>query len=125
MVPMRDRIRLNTNIYTPDDTSGLPPPVIMMRTPYGVDAEYGESGIRTWTDTRGYVLVVQDMRGRHESEGTDSIFLADGWRYEKRDGYDAVEWLTQQPWCDGRIGTHGGSARGITQYLLTGAAPPE
>ena len=124
MVAMRDGTRLNTNIYKPSDTTGFPLPVVLVRTPYGADGGMLPGAITRWTDTRNYILAFQDTRGRHESEGVDSVFLDDGWRYDKRDGYDAVEWLVDQPWCDGNIGTLGGSANGITQNLLAGAAHP-
>ncbi len=124
MVPMRDQTELNTNLYFPDDTTQFPLPVLFMRTPYGADNAMNSNTIARWTDGRGYIVATQDCRGRYESQGTDSVFLDDGWRYDKCDGYDAVEWLSSQPWCSGRVGTIGGSACAITQLLLAGAAHP-
>ena len=68
-----------------------------------------------------YILVVQDTRGQGNSEGVDSVFLQDGWRDDKWDGWDTVEWIKSQSWCNGKVGTYGASALGITQYLLAGA----
>ncbi len=125
MVAMRDGIRLNTNIYKPTDTNDFPLPVILMRTPYGADGvENDPWGIFYITDVKRYILVVQDTRGRFESEGRDSVFLDDGWRDNKWDGYDCIEWIAGQAWCNGKIGTYGGSALGITQYMASGSVPP-
>ncbi|MEO0141373.1 MAG: CocE/NonD family hydrolase [candidate division WOR-3 bacterium] len=125
MVPMRDGTRLNTNIYKPTDTNDFPLPVILIRTPYGADGIDNDPwGIFYITDVKRYILVVQDTRGRFESEGRDSVFLDDGWRDGKQDGYDCIEWIAGQTWCNGKIGTYGGSALGITQYMASGAVPP-
>jgi predicted acyl esterase len=67
--------------------------------------------------------VVQDLRGRFASEGSDSTFWTDGWG-TNQDGYDTIEWAAARSWSNGRIGTYGESARGIVQYLAAGAAPP-
>jgi len=72
---------------------------------------------------RGYAVVAQDCRGTFDSEGLFRTFLDDGWG-ENKDGYDTVLWVLDQPWCNGKIGTVGGSARGITQNMLAGSAPP-
>ena len=125
MIPMRDGVHLYANIYFPDDTSDFPLPVILRRTPYGADAQGARmaNAIRQLTDRKRYIVVIQDLRGRHESEGEDSLFREDGWG-DLRDGYDTIEWLAQQSWCDGHIAMYGGSAHGITQYLAAGANPP-
>lgn len=114
MVPMRDGVRLATDIYLPLD--GGPFPVILLRSPY--DRRLGES-IAQDAVRRGYAVVVQNTRGRFGSEGANLPFETDGWG-KLRDGEDTVEWIIRQPWCNGRIGTWGGSALGITQYLLAG-----
>lgn len=125
MVTMRDGIRLNTNIYKPSDTVDFPLPVILIRTPYGADGIDNDPwGILYMTDVKRYILVVQDTRGRFESEGTDSVFLDDGWRDNKQDGYDCIEWIASQSWCNDKVGTYGGSAVGITQCMASGAVPP-
>lgn len=125
MVEMRDGIKLHTNVYLPSAEGDFPLPVIFVRTPYNANLwDFFVTEISEITDVRRYILVVQDTRGRFLSEGIDSVFLDDGWRDGKWDGYDAIEWIAQQSWCNGKIGMWGGSALGITQYLAAGAVPP-
>lgn len=114
MIPMRDGARLATDIYFPEGEG--PFPVILLRSPY--DRKLGE-GIAQDAARRGYVMVIQNTRGRFGSEGENLPFETDGWG-KLRDGEDTVEWIARQPWCNGKIGTWGGSALGITQYLLAG-----
>lgn len=115
MVPMQDGVRLATDVYLPE---GEPPfPVILARTPYdktGLES-LGAEGVR-----RGYAMVMQDTRGRFASEGENLPFWGDGWGKHK-DGYDALEWLAEQAWCNGKIGTIGASALAITQLALAGS----
>lgn len=121
MVPMRDGVRLYTRIYRPGPGKY---PAIITRTPYGIgtpgDAP-DPTDLTQWPDDilHGYVYVAQDTRGRYASEGVDRLFYDDG-----PDGYDAVEWVASQPWCNGKVGIHGGSASGITTYLAAGENPP-
>lgn len=117
---MRDGVLLATNVYLPPDTAFGPVPVVLQRTPYG--RGYGGAFADSLL-AHGIGYVSQDTRGRGDSEGEDSLFLDDGWG-ERRDGFDTVEWLAAQPWCNGRVGYYGGSAYGITGYLCAGAAPP-
>ena len=119
MVPMRDGVRLATDIYTHPTDEGQWP-VILTRTPYG-KTKFGKGAPNLVG--QGYVYVTQDMRGRFDSEGEDSAFLTDAWG-ELQDGYDTIEWLAKQEWCTGAVGTSGGSAMGITQYMAAGSAPP-
>jgi predicted acyl esterase len=119
MVPMHDGVRLATDIYRPASQTG-PLPVIFSRGPYGKGAAAAAAGVAC---KRGYVFISQDMRGRYKSEGKDyPIFHNDGWG-ERRDGQDSLEWIARQPWCDGSIGTIGGSALGITQTMMAPGAP--
>ncbi|MCS7208150.1 MAG: CocE/NonD family hydrolase [Fimbriimonadales bacterium] len=116
MLPMRDGTRLATDVYLP---AGQPPfPVILIRTPYDKNAlkAIGEDGAR-----RGYAMVIQDTRGRFASEGANLPFEGDGWWENRADGVDTLHWIAQQPWCNGKIGTWGGSALGINQLMLAGA----
>ncbi|MBI5387055.1 MAG: CocE/NonD family hydrolase [Verrucomicrobia bacterium] len=107
MVPMRDGTQLAANIFLPKD--GGPFPVILMRTPYGkMDEKFGEA--RRYCPA-GYAMVVQDCRGRGSSQGTWEPF-----RYDSDDGFDTQEWVGIQPWCNGHIGTSGGSYVGWTQW---------
>jgi hypothetical protein len=73
----------------------------------------------------GYAFVAQDLRGRFKSKGQDAIiFHNDGWN-TPHDGRDTLEWIVRQPWCNGKIGSTGGSALGITQNMAAPGAPPE
>jgi hypothetical protein len=71
----------------------------------------------------GYATVIQDFRGRYDSQGKDLPFFESGWG-EHRDGLDTLTWIAAQPWCDGNIGTQGASAMGITQILTAAAGAP-
>ncbi len=108
LVPMRDKVELATDIHKPEGTN--PFPVILGRTPYNKNSleGLGAEAIR-----RGFVLVVQDCRGRFGSEGENMPFNLDG-----PDGFDTLEWIAKQPWCNGKIGTWGGSAGAITQFQM-------
>jgi uncharacterized protein len=119
MVPMADGIKLATDVYLPKE-GGPAWPVRLIRTPYGrvrYNREYGSKA------KRGYAMVLQDMRGRFDSEGKDLAFIDCGWG-RHQDGVDTIKWILSQPWCDGKIGTEGASAMGITQYMLAPARPP-
>lgn len=115
MVEMRDGIRLATDVYFPD--TSLPRPALLYRTPYW---KFVDRPSPTYWNGKGYVLVVQDVRGRFGSEGVDSVFLDDGWGV-KQDGYDTIEWIVQQTWCNGNVGMFGSSARGITTNRAAGS----
>jgi hypothetical protein len=112
MVEMRDGIRLATDVYLPDGNVS-PHGAILVRTPYNKNG----SGMGDWAD-KGWPSIVQDTRGRFQSEGTDTMF-----RDAHTDGYDTVEWIATQNWSDGKVATIGGSATGIVQYFMAGANP--
>ena len=113
---MRDGVRLSADVYLP--ASGGSFPTILTRTPYesGRDV-FIEDGIG-WAE-RGYALVVQDCRGRFESEGIFHAYLP-----EIEDGHDTLEWVANQAWCDGKIGMWGRSYGGLTQWLSAPLASP-
>jgi len=120
-VPMRDGARLVADVYFPEGEG--PFPVILIRTPY-----QRPSGEFRWDEQRlldnGYILVYQSIRGRFGSDGEPTaVFFTDGWG-ELEDGYDSVEWIAEQDWSNGKVGTWGMSGPGITQYLLAGSGPP-
>lgn len=122
-VAMRDGTLLATDVYLPGEDHGTGPwPVILLRFPYNKALA---AGIGPSATERGYVFVAQDTRGRFESEGANLPFDADGRADGQWDGLDTVRWIARQNWCNGRIGTWGGSAGAITQYLLAGTHPPE
>ena len=106
-VPMRDGVRLSADIYRPDADGKFP--VILMRTPYNNNSE-GAVGQAKGLAERGYVVVLQDVRGRYDSDGTFYAF-----QHEPDDGFDTDEWAGTQPWSNEKIGTTGGSYVGFTQ----------
>lgn len=122
MMPMRDGVRLATDVYLPSSGKG-PWPTILVRTPYGRGSGMDQTVLFILVDLKGYALAMQDLRGRGGSEGIDSLFFSDGWG-RVRDGFDAVEGIAQQSWCNGKIGTWGASGLGIPQYLASGTRPP-
>ncbi|MHB8521158.1 MAG: CocE/NonD family hydrolase [Limisphaerales bacterium] len=115
MVPMRDGVKLGTDVYLPAGNGSFP--VVLLRSPYNksIGVGLGADGVK-----RGFAVVIQDTRGRFASEGENLPFYADAWG-SHWDGQDTLEWLARQPWCNGRIGTFGGSALGITQLLMAGS----
>jgi hypothetical protein len=117
-VAMKDGVRLSTDVFLPTDGES-PYPTILARSPYG--KSLGKA-VAANICPRGYAFVVQDLRGRFDSEGDDVvIFGNDGWR-EHTDGHDTLAWIAEQDWSDGKIATWGGSALGITQNMLAPGA---
>lgn len=117
-VAMGDGVHLATDVYLPRGKG--PFPVILTRTPY-FRAGGGKTNEAIGLTRQGYAFVVQDMRGRFESEGENIPFVGCGWT-KHQDGVETLAWIRSQAWCNGKIGTLGGSAMGITQNLLAGAA---
>ena len=112
-VPMRDGVRLSADIYFPREQSG-PFPVILYRTPYD-NGDYNEFtnlvDQAVFYTQNGYAYVAQDARGRNDSEGEYYP-----WVNEFNDGYDTIEWIGSQPWCDGNVGMSGPSYVGYVQW---------
>ena len=125
MVEMNDGTELYTRIVLPENEDVLPAPAVLIRTPYGADLNFNINQLLALyiVDIKGYALVFQDKRGRNKSGGRDSLFLEDGWG-DKKDGYETIEWIAAQDWCDGKVGMYGPSALAISQYLAAGACPP-
>jgi len=113
--PMRDGVILRADVYRPQ-TSG-PLPVLLQRTPYG--KAFSSNAFALAAAERGYVVVVQDTRGRWASDGDGTPFV-----HEKADGYDTVQWAAAQPWADGAVGMWGGSYVGYTQLAAAALRPP-
>src|SRR3954471_20868028 len=104
-VPMQDGIRLATDLYVPDAPGRYP--VLLERTPYGKHQSVMVSiGAPEFLASHGYVVAVQDARGRFASEGLWYPFRDEAWGAHK-DGFDTIEWLARQEWCDGQVGTFG------------------
>ena len=112
---MRDGVTLRADIYRPDADGKFP--VLLQRTPYNKSG--GSMNFAYLAATRGYVVVIQDVRGRYTSEGDWYPFI-----HEAEDGYDTVEWAAALPYSDGRVGMFGGSYVGATQMLAATAHPP-
>ncbi|MHC4435235.1 MAG: CocE/NonD family hydrolase, partial [Planctomycetota bacterium] len=119
MVEMRDGTKLATDVYLPPEDQ-RPCPVVLMRTPYGRAGGRGEAQKFC---KQGYVFVAQDIRGRGQSEGHHAIIFRNGGWGKRRDGHDTLAWIASQDWCNGNVGTMGGSAVGITQNMLAPGAP--
>jgi len=107
-VRMRDGVTLAADIYRPDAPGKFP--AILQRTPYN-RATAMPPGDARWFAERGYVVVLQDVRGKYDSDGAFYAF-----KNEADDGYDTDEWFGSQPWFDGNLGTMGGSYVGYTQW---------
>ncbi|WP_132058684.1 CocE/NonD family hydrolase [Halorussus amylolyticus] len=121
-VEMRDGTRLATDIYRPADPEtgdpiDDPKPALLDRTPYNKRGRMERHG--EWYAERGYVVAIQDCRGRFESEGDYYIFVN-----EAEDGYDTVEWLAERDYCDGQVGTFGTSYGAWVQSALATQDPP-
>lgn len=128
MLPMRDGVRLATDVYRPADENGNVLdgqfPVILGRT------SYDKSNPVVWVNPianffvpRGYVVLLQDLRGRGISEGTGQYFHTAN-PLEGKDGYDTIEWAAAQPWSDGKVGMVGSSHGGIVQNMASLERPP-
>jgi putative CocE/NonD family hydrolase len=119
-VPMRDGATLSADVTLPATAleRGERVPVILMRTPYVKSDMRSITAARYYAE-RGYAFVAMDVRGRGDSDGVFVPYVNDG-----IDGYDAIEWLAQQPWSDGAVGTVGGSYPGCIQWLTALHQPP-
>src|SRR5262245_3918520 len=98
MVPMRDGVRLATDIYLP--VGDGPFPTVLERTPYNRK----QQGAKHAPYVRaGYAFVIQDWRGHVDSEGKFTVQVLTGTQ-GREDGYDTVEWIAKQPWANGKVG---------------------
>lgn len=112
----RDGVILYADIYRPRSSDKFP--VILMRTPYDKTVSWAVSPAFKMV-ARGYVLIIQDVRGRYKSEGEWYPF-----RHEEADGYDSIEWAASLPFSSGKVGMMGGSYVGATQMLAAISTPP-
>ena len=121
-VLMSDGTILRADIWRPDAEGTFP--VLIERTPYDKrSSSESNLGAGEFYASHGYVVVIQDVRGRFDSEGEFYPFRDDG-DGENKDGYDTIEWAAEQTWSNGKIGTIGGSYSGATQYRMFSTQPP-
>ncbi|MCY3764802.1 MAG: CocE/NonD family hydrolase [Gemmatimonadetes bacterium] len=119
MVPMRDGVRLATDLYFPGEVANRrtgPFPAILERTPYNKN---GGSAAASFFARHGYMAAVQDCRGRYGSEGAFFPF-----RDDPEDGYDTIEWIADHPSCNGKVGMHGCSYDAWVQFHAATQNPP-
>ena len=118
VVRMRDGVILRADVFRPVTDGRFP--VLLQRTPYN-KANYNANGapFAIRAASRGYAVVLQDVRGRFASDGEWYPF-----RHEVEDGYDTVEWAAAQPWSNGKVGMFGWSYLGVTQFSAAMAQPP-
>ena len=114
-IPLRDGVRLNATLYRPPGQTE-PLPCVFTLTPY-IAQTYHARG--TYFATHGYVFLTIDVRGRGNSEGEFTPLLQ-----EAKDGYDIVEWLAAQPYCNGKVAMWGGSYAGYDQWATAKEFPP-
>ena len=118
MVPMRDGVRLATDVYLPAVAGPLP--AVLVRLPYDKCGRYTfMPQIAPFVTDRGYAFVAQDVRGKFRSEGETLPFV-----HEVEDGYDTLEWIAAQPWSDGTVGMWGDSYYGYTQWAAVASGHP-
>lgn len=114
-VPMRDGVHLSTDVYLPEGISE-PVPAVFVRTPYG--KEDGREVYYRYVQ-RGYAVVIQDVRGRNQSEGE---WLPN--YHEVEDGDDTLNWIADQTWSSGSVGMVGGSYLGYVQWAAAASGNP-
>ena len=113
----RDRVRLDADIYRPDTQDKLP--ILLMRQPYGrAIASTVVYAHPRWYAEQGYLVVIQDVRGRGTSEGKFDLFA-----HEVEDGVDTINWLSQLPNSTGEVGMYGFSYQGMTQLYAAATNP--
>jgi hypothetical protein len=115
-VPMRDGVELSTDVWLPDGDGTYP--AILLRTPYLKAPQFVRYRLEYFVK-HGYAVLLQDVRGRGDSDG-DFHFLFG----EAEDGYDTIEWIADQSWSNGKVGTSGGSYLATVQWLTARERPP-
>jgi putative CocE/NonD family hydrolase len=122
VVAARDGVRLEGRLFRPTlATAEKPTPCVLMTDGYGRASNTGASFDGPLLDiaSRGYAVLHLSLRGSGKSEGKADLYAHFG-----EDGFDAVEWMAGQPWCNGRVGMVGPSLLGISQWLAAKEAPP-
>jgi len=118
MIPMRDGIKLSTDLYFPDGAKGQLP-TVLIRTVYGKSDTINWSPVYKALVKSGYVVAIQDIRGRYESEGEYVVATN-----RREDGSDTLDWLVAQSWSNGKVGSAGCSYLGETQVVLSAVKHP-
>lgn len=139
-IPMRDGVRLSADVYRPDSEGTFP--ALLAFQPFGKDHEEMalnfppqarpsplwdgtlEGGDTRYLVARGYVHVIVDARGTGASDGVYDSWMGSGGGHEGPDAHDAVEWIAEQPWCDGNVGMVGVSYLSSMQVLAAAQQPP-
>ncbi len=117
-IPMRDGVQLAADMWLPKEPGRYP--AILVRTPYLKTLSLlGTTQLAQTYASHGYVTVIQDVRGRGDSDGEFGFFFQEG-----HDGYDTIEWMAAQPWSNGKIGMMGVSYLGTVQWLAAREHPP-
>lgn len=133
MVPMRDGVKLATDVYLPAHNGHILPgkfPTLLQRTPYGkipppiipgkqTPGEVQRQHMAYYFASHGYAVVLQDCRGQFNSQGSFYLDTQEG-----PDGYDTVEWAARQPWSNGKVATYGASYLSAVQNSLAVLHPP-
>lgn len=131
MVPMRDGVRLATDVFFPTNAGHGPWPALLERTPYDKRAArvneytldhpdvFGREELARFFTDAGFVVVFQDCRGRYGSDGRFTKY-----RGEAEDGFDTLNWVARQDWCDGQVATMGMSYSAHTQMAAACLNPP-
>jgi putative CocE/NonD family hydrolase len=121
MIPMRDGVHLSALILFPKERPRQNLPTVIFRTPYLIEprsitswAEYIQSFLKN-----GYAVLFENVRGRYFSEGTYTYLVG-----SEKDGYDTVDWITKQPWSNGKVGALGCSSTAEEQHRLNSAGHP-
>jgi uncharacterized protein len=118
LVAMRDGVRLATDVYLPVGPG--PFPAVLVRLPYDKNGRYCFMPyVAQHFISRGYAFLPQDVRGKFRSEGEPVAFVN-----EVADGYDSIEWITQQSWSNGDVGMWGDSYYGFTQWAAVAGRHP-
>lgn len=110
----RDGVELVQDVFLPEEPGRYP--TVLVRTPYD---RHSEEAAADFYARRGYAYVVQDCRGRTDSSGEWAPFVN-----EVKDGYDAVDWVSKQPWSDGNVGMIGASYGGFVQWAAAASHHP-
>jgi putative CocE/NonD family hydrolase len=118
MVPMRDGVRLATDVYPP--SGGGRRATVLVRLPYDKSARFSfMTSIAPLFTERGYAFVAQDVRGKARSEGETRAFV-----HEVSDGFDTIDWIASRPWSNGVVGMFGDSYYGFTQWAAAASGHP-